>query len=119
MPSQDSQGRKRLHIVPIVATLPITGVEGHYRFFRKHLYRFLDVLVATTVGFQIQNAVVWVARMAVSPETVGHMHHAQRQIRRLDDSGGGHGHKVFQAPVLFGIPKVQLDVEPQTIIVHQ
>src|SRR5713101_5390571 len=29
MPSQDSQGRKLLHIVSIVANLPITGVEGH------------------------------------------------------------------------------------------
>jgi len=31
MPSQDSQGRKLLHSVSIVANLPITAVEGHYR----------------------------------------------------------------------------------------
>jgi hypothetical protein len=28
--SQDGQGRKLLHIMSIVANLPITGVEGHY-----------------------------------------------------------------------------------------
>src|SRR2546430_2775141 len=33
MPSQDRQGRKLLHIASIVANLPITGVEGHYRNF--------------------------------------------------------------------------------------
>src|SRR6266446_4267851 len=30
MPSQDSQGRKLLHIVSIVANLPVTDTEGHY-----------------------------------------------------------------------------------------
>jgi len=39
MPSQDSQGRKLLHIVSIVANLPITGVEGHYP---TKLYLFPD-----------------------------------------------------------------------------
>ncbi len=35
MPSQDSQGRMLLHIVSIVANLPITEVEGHYPFSRS------------------------------------------------------------------------------------
>ena len=34
MPSQDRQGRKLLHTVSIVANLPITDVEGHYRVWR-------------------------------------------------------------------------------------
>src|SRR5256884_9813479 len=42
-----------------------------------------------------------------------------RQIRRIRDPGGGHVHEVFQTPVLFGIPKVKLDLEPQPIIVHE
>ena len=39
MPSQDSQGRKLLHIVVIVANLPITGVEGHYLKDRIRLWK--------------------------------------------------------------------------------
>ena len=57
--------------------------------------------------------------MAVSPETVGHIHHEQRQIRRIGDARGRDVHEVFEAPVLFGISKVKLDLEPQPIIVHQ
>src|SRR5712691_757048 len=57
--------------------------------------------------------------MAVGSETVGYIDHEQRQIRRIGHSGGGDVHKVFQAPVLFGISKVKLDLEPQTIIVHE
>ena len=57
--------------------------------------------------------------MDVSPKTVSHMDHEQRQMRRIRDPDGGDVHEVFQAPVLFGIPEVKLDVEPSTIIVHE
>ena len=54
--------------------------------------------------------------MAVSPETVGYIDHEQGQIRRIRDSRGGNIHEVFQAPILFGIPEVKLDLEPQAIV---
>ncbi len=57
--------------------------------------------------------------MAVSPATVGDMDHAQGQMRRMRDSRGSDMHEVFQAPVLFGTPKVKLDWEPQPIIVYE
>jgi hypothetical protein len=57
--------------------------------------------------------------MAISPETVGYIDHEQGQIRRIRDSRGSAVHEVFQAPVLFGVPKVKLDLEPQTVIVHE
>src|SRR5215831_20655549 len=57
--------------------------------------------------------------MALSPETVGDIDHEQRQIGRIGDSARGHVHEVFQAPVLFGIPKVKLDLKPQPIIVYE
>ncbi len=57
--------------------------------------------------------------MAVSPETVCHIDHEQRQGRRVGDPGGGDVHEVFEAPALFGIPKVKLDLEPPTIVVHE
>src|SRR5215510_9172714 len=44
--------------------------------------------------------------MAISPETVGYIDHEQGQIRRIRDSCGGDIHKVFQAPVLFSISKI-------------
>src|SRR5215475_14804776 len=57
--------------------------------------------------------------MAGSPEIVGYIDHEQGQIRRIGDPCGGDVHEVFQAPVLFGIPKVKLNLEPQAIIVHE
>src|SRR5712664_1333351 len=89
------------------------------RLFRKHFYRLLHVFVAATVGFQVQDAVVWVTRMDISPEPIGHIDHEQRQIRRIGDPCRGDVHEVFQAPVLFGVPEVKLDLEPQSIIVYE
>ena len=57
--------------------------------------------------------------MDVSPETVRDIDHEQRQMRRIGDPCGGDVHEVFQAPVLFGIPEVQLNVAPQPIIVDE
>jgi len=58
-------------------------------------------------------------RMAVSPETVCHIDHEQRHVRRVGDPGRGDVHGVFEAPALFGIPKIKLDLEPLTIVVHE
>src|SRR5262249_60826481 len=41
------------------------------------------------------------------------------QIRRIRDSRWADLHEVFQAPVLFSVSKVKLDLEPQTVIVHE
>ena len=57
--------------------------------------------------------------MEGSPETVRHIDHAQREIRRMRDPSGGEVHEVFQAPVLFGLQEVQLDLAPQAVIVHE
>ena len=58
-------------------------------------------------------------RMAVSPKTICHINHEQRQVRRVGDPDGGDVHGVFEAPALFGIPKIKLDLELPTIVVHE
>ena len=93
--------------------------ENGLRFFRKHFYRLLHVFVAATVGFQVQDAVVWITRMDISPEAVRHIDHEQRQIRRIGDACWRDVHEVLEAPVLFGIPEVKLNLEPQAIVVHE
>ena len=55
----------------------------------------------------------------VSPEAVRHIDHEQRQIRRIGDACGRKVHEVFEAPVLFGIAEVKLDLEPQALVVHK
>ena len=95
------------------------GAYNGRRFFRKHLYRFFHVLVAAAVSLHVEDARVWITRRDVSPETVRDIDHAQRHMRRLGDPGGGDVHAVFQAPGLFGLSKVQLNVAPQTILVHE
>jgi hypothetical protein len=37
----------------------------------------------------------------------------------MGDPCGGDVHAVFQTPVLFGIPDVQLDLASQALVVHQ
>ena len=87
--------------------------------FRQHFSRLLHICGGAPVGFPVQDAVVGVSRMAGSAETVGHMDHEQRPLRRLADPGRGDVHAVFQAPGLFGISKVQLPWEPQPVIVDE
>jgi hypothetical protein len=50
--------------------------------------------------------------MEFSPEAVRHIDHEPRQIRRIGDPSRGDVHEVFQAPVLFSIPKVLLNLDP-------
>jgi len=57
--------------------------------------------------------------MDVSSQTVRDIDHAQRQMRRIRDPSGRDIHEVFEAPGLFGITEVKLDLEPQPIIVHE
>ena len=40
-------------------------------------------------------------------------------MRRIRDPRRGDVHEVFQAPVLFSIPEVKLNLEPQAIVVHE
>ena len=89
------------------------------RFFRKHFYRLFHIVVAAIGGFQVEDAVAWIARMAVSPETIGDIDQEQGQIRRMRHSCGSDLPEVFQAPGLCGISKVTLDWEPQSVIVHE
>jgi hypothetical protein len=85
----------------------------------KHVDRRLHVCVASTVSFQVQDAVVGVVLMHVSVETVRHLDHAQRPVRRLGDACGGDVHDVFQTPVLCGVTTVALDREAQAVVVPQ
>jgi hypothetical protein len=57
--------------------------------------------------------------MTVSPETVRDIDHEQREIRRIGDPSGGDVHEVFHAPVLLSIAEVQLQLEPQPLIVDE
>jgi hypothetical protein len=85
------------------------------RLFRKHCYRLRYVRVASTLGFQVQDAVIWGALPSVSAAWVRPIDHAQRQIGRLGAPAGGDIHEVFHAPVLGRIPTVTREVEPSPL----
>jgi hypothetical protein len=89
------------------------------RLFRKHCYRLRYVRVASTLGFQVQDAVIWGALPSVSAAWVRPIAHAQRQIGRLGAPAGGDIHEVFHAPVLGRIPAVTREVEPSPLGVHE
>jgi hypothetical protein len=75
-------------------------------------YRLLYVCVVSTIGFQVQDAVVWGTLPYISPELRCHIDHERRQMCRIGDPYGGDIHEVFQTSVLFGIPEVTLELEP-------
>ena len=95
------------------------GEENWLRFFRKHLYRFLHVLVAAPVGLQVQDTVGGIMRRDISPETVRDVDHAQRQIRGMGDACGGDGPAVFEAPILLRIAAGKLALDSQALGVHK
>ena len=83
------------------------------------MYRLLHVFVAATVGFHVQDARIWGTLTDGKSALLRYIDPEQRQVRRSGAPWWGEGHEVFQAPVLFGIPEVELDLEPQAIVVHE
>ena len=66
---QHAEGRLRgMHTAQAGDLVAHLGSYNGRRFFRKHLSRFFHVCVASTIGFQVENTVVWGRRMPVSPE---------------------------------------------------
>jgi hypothetical protein len=87
-------------------------------FCRKPWSRCFDVLVASTIGFEVQNPVVWGRLMPVSPETGGHRDQASCPRRGLGHSGGGDVHAVVQTPGRCGSPAVTRAGETASIVGH-
>ena len=50
-------------------------------------------------------------------QDLGQIYHEQRQVDCVGHGGFFDIHKVFQAPILFGISEIELDFEPETVIV--
>jgi hypothetical protein len=94
------------------------GSYNWRRFFRKHWSRVFDVFVASTIGFSVQNTVVWGRLMPVSPETVGHIDHESGQMRGIGHFGGCDVHAVFPTPVWLSLTDVTLEVDTESRGVH-
>ena len=75
--------------------------------------------MAAKVGFQVKNAKIRMGCAEMAQQELAHQNEEQGEI-----SGIGHRrlvgvHKVFQAPELFGITKIEFDLETQAVVVDQ
>jgi hypothetical protein len=71
------------------------------------------------MGFQVQHAKFRIGFAKWPQEHGAEVHHEESQIGRIGDRPFFDIHKVIQSPVLFGIPEIELDLEPQAVVVHQ
>ena len=83
------------------------------------MYRLLYGCVASTIGLQVQDAVIWGTLPSVSPELGRHIDHAQGQMCRMGHPRGGDVHAVFQAPGRFGMAEVTRAWEPPPLVIDE
>ena len=50
---------------------------------------------------------------------MGHIDHKHGKIGTVVDRRLLHRHAIFQAPILFGVPEIALNLETQPLIVNQ
>ena len=60
-----------------------------------------------------------VGRALPFSEISGYEPDEQGQVRRIGDSAWHGVHEVFQAPMLFGVTEVELDLETEAVVVNQ
>ncbi len=53
-----------------------------------------------------------------SSKGCGQVNHEQREIGGVGDGGWRDVHEVFQTPELLGISEIELDLEPEPIVVN-
>ena len=83
----------------------------------KPVDRLLHVCGASPVSFSVQAPVVGVMLTPVRLETGRPLDHEPRQVGRMGDASGGHGHDVFQTPGRFGVTDVARELEAPAVVV--
>src|SRR4029077_599546 len=80
---------------------------------------FYHILPATEPGFQVVHAALRPLHAHGTYHGVGDIHHEHGEIGTVVNWCLLDGHEIFQAPILFGITQIALQLETQTIIVNQ
>ena len=71
------------------------------------------------MGFQVIDTEGRTSRAEVTDQELGNIDHKHGQVSRIVNRGLVHIHKIFQPPELFGVTKIELDLETEAIIVNQ
>lgn len=75
--------------------------------------------MASEVSFEVVDTESGAGRSEVVDQDVGEIDHKHGQIRSIVNRSLVDVHKIFQAPKLFGVTEVELDLETKAIIVDQ
>ena len=86
--------------------------------FRKQFEGFQPLFPATAPRLQIIHTPLRPLRAHRTPQGVGDIDHEHGEIRPVVPRRLLDRHEIFQAPLLFGSPKVELQLETKTIIVQ-
>lgn len=81
----------------------------------KHFYCLLEVFCSPEVGFQVQYAAFRKGLTKIAQQHLGKVEHEQRQVEGIGQRDFFDVHEIFQAPILFGIPEIELDLKAQTV----
>lgn len=68
--------------------------------------------------FQIQNTKLRVEPLKAMQEAGTEVDHEEGQVGGIGHGGLSDIHKILQAPVLFGVAEIELDLEPQAVKVN-
>ena len=86
---------------------------------RKQFECFAHVLVPPEVGFQVEDAKLWMVFSERCQEEMGDVVHEQRYVRRIGHRRLLHVHKILQPPILLGITEVTLDLKAKAVIINE
>ena len=63
------------------------------------------------LGFQVVDTKGWTSRSEVTDQELGNIDHKHCQVSGTVNRGLVDIHKIFQPPKLFGVTKIELDLE--------
>ena len=66
---------------------------------------------------EVEDAKVRLLGLPLPPQNLGDVDHAERQIGGIGDGRLFDIHEILEAPVLLGVPEVELDLEAQGVVV--
>ena len=86
---------------------------------RKHFYCFGNISATAIMRLQVQDAKFGIGRSKSLQQNGTEVDHKERQIGRIGHSDLFDIHKIIQAPVLFGVPEIELNLETESIEIHR
>ena len=70
---------------------------------RKQIDDFCGIAMAASIGLKVEDGGLGMVEAKRLEQSMGEVHHKERQVGGIGDRGGLDGHKVFETPELLSI----------------